>query len=130
MNPPVFRILKSAPAVTAFIGTNPCRCYDSGEAPQEPVPKDGEPPPAREPFVVWLLVSGVPENNLSDPPPFDRQTVQIDCYHPDRKQIGLLADAVRDAMEAHVHMTQVIGLPRDRNSRLFRTSMQFDFFNR
>lgn len=118
MLPPVFQILKASAAVKAIVGTNPPRIYRHGRAPQD----------ATRPYVTWQVVSGVPENHLSDTPPVDRMSVQVDCWHPSDAGIEDLASAVRDAGEAAGHCTGVIVDERDAETKLYRLSLQFDFF--
>lgn len=120
MLPPVFQTLKASTAVKNIVGQNPPRIYRHGEAPQN----------VERPYISWQLISGVPENNLSDPPPADRQSVQVDCWHQTDAGIETLAEAVRDAIEPVAHMTQVSVDERDEETRLYRISMDFDFFGR
>ena len=87
--PPVFQTLKASAEVKAIVGTNPPRIYRHGSAPQY----------TDRPYISWFLVSGIPENNLSDPPPADRSTVQIDAWHPEDAGVELLAHAIREAVE-------------------------------
>jgi hypothetical protein len=120
MLPPVFQTLKASAAVKAIVGTNPPRIYRHGTAPQ-----NGD-----KPYITWQLVSGVPENNLSDPPPVDRQSVQVDCWHQTDAGIEVLADAVRDAIEPVAHMTSAFNDSRETETKLFRIGLNFDFFGR
>lgn len=120
MMPPVFQALKASTAVKDIVGTNPPRIYRHGEAPTQ----------TDKPYITWFLVSGVPENNLSNTPPVDRQTVQVDYWHPTAAGIDLLSDAGRDALELVATMTNVILDQRDLESRLYRIAQQFDFFGR
>lgn len=115
MMPPVYQLLQNTPAVAALVST---RIYRHGRAPQD----------AATPYVAWLLVTGDPENNLSDTPPMDRMTVQIDCYHATDAGIEALATAVRDALEPHAHMTGQPVDQRETDTKLFRMALQFDFW--
>ncbi len=119
MLPAVFQLLKASTAVKAIVGTNPPRIYRHGSAPQD----------VAKPFITWTLISGVPENNLSDPVPLDRMSVQIDCWHPSDAGIDTLATAVRDAIEPTSHMTSVVLDTRDPETKLYRMALQFDIFN-
>lgn len=120
MLPQVFQVLKASSAVTNIVGTNPPKIFKHGEAPQGTV----------SPYITWLLISGVPENNLSDPPPVDRQSVQIDWFHPTQAGVELLGDAIRDAIEAVTHCTSYQFFPRDAETRNFRGSLDCDFWGR
>jgi hypothetical protein len=123
MLPPIFQTLKASTDVKAIVGTNPPRIYRFGDAPQV------APGSTPQPYVTWFLVAGVPENNLSDPPPVDRDTVQIDCWHSRDADCVLLALAVRAAMEQVCYMTGVIINLRDPETKLYRIGMEFDVFN-
>jgi hypothetical protein len=116
MLPPVFALLKQSAAVKNIVGTNPPRIYRHGNAPQDKA----------IPYVTWFLVVGTPENNLSDPPPDDRMTVQVDCWHPTDTGVDLLATAVRDALEPHGHVTGILIDERDTATRLYRMALQCD----
>lgn len=127
MLPPVFQTLKASSAVTNIVGTNPPRIYRHGEAPAHVV---NPPAGSQIAYITWLLVSGEPENNLSDPPPVDRQSVQVDCWHPTDAGVEALGDAVRDAIEAVTHVTQYRNRPRDPDTRRYRVSIDADFWGR
>lgn len=117
MLPPVFQTLKASADVKAIVGTNPPRVYRHGNAPQD----------TTRPYIAWGLVFGDPQNNLSDLPPGDRMTVQVDCYHPTDSGIEAMAQVVRDAIEPVAHMTGVNVDLREPETKLFRISMTFDF---
>jgi hypothetical protein len=116
--PPVFQTLKASNAVKAFVGTNPPRIYAHADAPQG----------VTTPYITWFVVSGLPENNLSDTPPVDSITVQVDCWHKDKASVKLLATAVRDAIEPVAHMT---GMPvdlREPETLLYRIGLEFEWW--
>lgn len=115
--PSIFAILKAAPAVTAILGAAP-KVYRHGLAPQGTV----------APYVVWMVISGDPENNLSEAPATDRLTLQVDCYHTTDAGIEQLAEAVRDALEPHMHMTGIPVNQRETDTLLYRLALQFDCF--
>ncbi len=77
--------------------------------------------------MTWFLVVGVPDNNLSDTPPSDRATVQIDCWHTTDRGIEDMAIAVRDAIEPFCHVTAINVDTRERETKLFRMSFQADW---
>jgi hypothetical protein len=118
MFPPVLTTLKASQAVKDIVGTNPPRIYRHGRAPDD----------VTRPYLVWFMVTGNPENTLSELPAVDRQQIQIDCYHPTDTGIESLAKAVRDAIEPHAHM---VGQPvdlRERETGLYRIALTFDWF--
>ena len=124
MFPPVFQKLKDSTAVMALVSKDAkVRIYRHGRAPQ---PSSDAIP--SEPYITWQIVVGVPENNLSDPPPMDRQTVQIDMYHQTDKGIVDLAIAVRNAIEPYAHMTGQPVDEQERETNLFHIAQEFDWF--
>jgi hypothetical protein len=118
MFPQVFQTLKASAAVKAIVGQNPPRIYRHGSAPQD----------TTRPYLTWFIVSGVPENTLSELPAVDRSQVQVDCWHQTDAGIEALAIAVRDAIEPSAHM---VGAPVDLKefeTGLFHIALTFDFF--
>jgi hypothetical protein len=123
MLPPVFQTLKASTEIKAIVGTNPPRIW-KGTAPQRP---QGTP---QQPYITWMLISGVPELNLSDPPPADRQTVQVDCWHTTEAGAEALAELVRDTLEPVAHVTQYESFSQEPETLLHRFSITADFFGR
>lgn len=123
MFPLVFPLLANASAVTAIIGLNPVRAYPFGDAPQGVV----------APYVTWQEIAGVPENNLSGTPPADRYVIDVNCWGDGtpagRAQVTALAQAVRDAIEPHAHMTATPRRSKDQTTGKYRVWMQFDFWH-
>jgi hypothetical protein len=115
MLPNIFIVLTSWPAVFSIVAK---RVFRHGDAPQD----------TTKPYVTWFLVTGSPENNLSDPPPTDRMTVQVDCWHQTDPGVESLAEAVRDALETAGHVTGIIVNERDAETRLFRIAFQADIW--
>jgi hypothetical protein len=115
MMPPVHQTLSSASDVSAIVGD---RIYRHGRAPQT----------VDRPYVTWSLASGVPENELSDVPGIDRQTVQVDCWAPGDRDCVALAVAVRDAIEPHAHLIATPANEREQGTNLYRIGFQFDWF--
>lgn len=118
MLPQVFQTLKLSTDVKNIVGTNPPRIYRHGVAPQD----------TTRPYITWVLVSGVPENQLSGLPGADRMTVQVDCWHPTDSGVESLATAVRDACEPYAHMTSVLVNEREQETKLYRIGLQFDWY--
>lgn len=121
--PPVFETLKANPAVRAALGENPLRIWriTVPETMHQPLTQD---------YVTWFLLTSAPINNLSDLPPADRQTVQVDCWSPTDKGVADLATLVRDTLEPVVHMTAINIHDREIDTRLWRISLQFDWWGR
>lgn len=115
MLPLLYRYLRESTRVVDMVDT---RIYRRGIGPDKP----------QQPYVTWQVISGVPENTLSETPSKDRMTVQIDCWHRDDKGCEVLATAVRDALEDKGHMTGTPVDQRDPETKLWRLALEFDFF--
>lgn len=115
MLPPVQQVLAGSTALVAIVGT---RIY------QQVVPAD-----ETRPYVVWRLVSGVPENNLSEAPDIDDQRVQVDFYSSSPTQARQMCQAGRDAIEAATHI--VFGPWKDYevDTKLHRWSFDCEWWN-
>ena len=96
MLPPIFQTLKASQAVKDIVGTNPPRVYRHGSAAQD----------ASRPYVAWLVVTDDPHNNLSDLPPGDRVSIQVDCYHQTDAGIVLHTSKDHVIFERREVMTQ------------------------
>jgi uncharacterized protein DUF3168 len=120
MLPPIKTRLETSAAVVAAVGTGSTgKIFRNGEAPQ------GLRDTA---YITWFVVADTPENNLSDTPPTDRVTVQADIYHPTDAGCNALAKAVRDCIEPVAYMTGAPVNHRDRETRLYRRALQFDWW--
>jgi hypothetical protein len=115
MLPPVFKTLTADAAVVALVAD---RIFRHGSAPQ------GTPVP----YITWQLVGGLPENNLSELPPFARMAIQVDCWHTDDDGVETLARAVRNAIEPVACMTGIPVDDRDPETLNYRIALQFDWF--
>jgi hypothetical protein len=116
MLPPILVWLQGSSLVRDILGARP-RVYRMGEAPQNQT----------KPYATFLI-TGLPENSLSETPSIDRCSVQLDLYHVDDAATEALAIAVRDRMELAAHMTQWRVVGRDNATRLFRISLDFDWW--
>jgi hypothetical protein len=117
MLPPVYTTLQASATVRGLLGARP-RVYRMGEAPQE----------GDKPYATWLVISGVPENTLSETPAVDRNSIQIDVWAKGDAECEAIATAVRDQMETVTHMTAWRVHPREETTRLYRIGMDFDFW--
>lgn len=117
MLPEVFPILSEDSDVIGFVGN---RIYRHGHAPQN----------ANAPYITWFVVVGTPENCMDTTPTIDRYTIQIDCWssHNGSTQVEQMAEAVRDAMEPHAHMTSIPVNEKDFETQRYRIGMVFDFW--
>jgi hypothetical protein len=122
MLPPVFQTLKASTDIKAIVGTNPPRIW------RGMVPQRHQTSP-QQPYITWLLISGVPELNLSDTP-IDRQSVQVDCWHTNEAGADSLGTLVRDTLEVVTHVTQYEFFPEEPETKLHRVSITADFWGR
>lgn len=117
MYPPVFSVVAADAGVQSALGTNPVRVYPFGEAP------DG----VGFPYAVWQIVSGGPENYISNAPDLDTYIVQIDVYGLTPTGVRAAAEALRDAIEPVAHIVAWRGESRDVESGSFRYSFDVEF---
>ncbi len=119
MLPPVFAILSNDSMVQSICAT---RIYRHGWAPEKVI----------APYATWFVVSGLPENSISETPRVDRYTVQIDCWSDNTgtgsQTVESLATAVRDAIEPLHHMTGIVVNDHDAATDRYRIGLQFDFW--
>lgn len=102
------------PALTAGVSAVSGRVYRdyAGDAPQAP-------------YIVWSVLAGVPENNLSELPPGDRWSISVDVFARTAQESDTLTFAARDAMEAIGHVLTIQSLGRE-STGLWRTTMDAD----
>lgn len=115
MLPPVYQILSADEAVAAIVGN---RIGAHAEVPQD----------TARPYVTWQLITGAPENSLSDLPDIDSMQVQINCWHQTDAGVRALAQAVRGAIEPHAHVTGYPVNQRETDTRLFWIAIQADWW--
>lgn len=117
MLPPILTTLQASATVRSLLGARP-RVWRMGRAEQ-----GGE-----KPYAVWQVVSGVPENTLSESPAIDRASVQIDVYSKVDADCEQIAAAIRDQLETVTHMTGWRASEREEQTNLYRISMDFDYW--
>lgn len=110
---PVYPIL-AVPSVLAI--TNRIRQDEAN--PDEPAP-----------YVVWMRQAVVPENNLSDRPPGDRESIRVDITARTEAQRDALTVACRDAVEARGHVLTIQSLGRDADTGFWRMTFDADVFH-
>jgi hypothetical protein len=115
MLPPIYSTLRSSAAVLAIVGNS---IYRHGAAPQ------GQ----SAPYITWSIVSGAPENTLSELPQVDSLKIQVDCWHGKDAGVEDLAAAVRNALEPYAHMTRINVDEQEPDTKLYRISLQFDWW--
>lgn len=119
MIPDVYSLLHTA-SVSALVGN---RIYRHGTAPQD----------VAAPYVTWFVVSGIPENHLDGTPPTDAFSVQCDVWTANTgagiTQANTIGEALRDAIEAQFHITNIGGDSQDYPTQRYRLSLTFTFWN-
>lgn len=116
---PLTNLLRGSSSVTALLGSgNAARIYRHGRAPTE----------TPRPYLVWQLITGRPENNLSDSPEFDYGTVQIDIYADSSQSADAVKRAVVPVIEAVTHVTSWDGESRDPETDYYRLTFSTDWF--
>ncbi|MFL1404182.1 DUF3168 domain-containing protein [Marinobacter sp. M1N3S26] len=118
MFPPIFQICAGNAAVTNLLGTVPTRLFPFGEAPQG----------VTLPYAVWQTVSGGPENYLGQRPDMDLFMLQVDVYADTASDARSTAQALRDALEGHAHITGWRGDGRDDETNHYRYSFDLDWW--
>lgn len=114
---PVHQTLSASAALVALMG-GALRAYRHGNAPQGAV----------RPYITWSQTL-TPENTLSELPLVDRTSVQIDVWCEQDPLVMQIAAAARDAIEPHAHMISMSFDGWDAESKCYRVTMQFDWFN-
>lgn len=118
MRPPIFQVCSDDPQVTALLGSNPVRLYSFGRAPQN----------VQDPYVVWQMISGLPENYLGQLPDTDSYTVQVDVYSREPDDLEAVALALRDAIEPHADIVSWRGESQEDDTKYYRFSFDVDWF--
>lgn len=117
MNPPVFQVVASNPAVQALLGIDPTRLWPFGE---------GDPNPEL-PYAVWQTVYGSPQNYLAQVPDVDTWGTQIDVFAAEGTEARDAARAIRDVVELSAYVVAYNGESRDAVTRNYRYSFTVDW---
>jgi hypothetical protein len=81
------------------------------------------------PYVVWFIVSAVPENLLGDRPLEDDQRVQVDCWSNSQTQCLQMMQAANDACEAIGHVVFGPWYEYDSETAMHRWSFDVEVWN-
>lgn len=117
MFPPIFQTCAADPAVQAVLGPDPVRLYPFGEAPAE----------VTQPYAVWQVIGGSPENYLGNRPDMDSYFLQVDVYATTDTSVYAAATALRDAIEPKAYITGWRGESRDPTTGSYRYSFDVDW---
>lgn len=114
----IFPLLFADSPVKALLGSAPLRVYSWSQAPKD----------SAVPYATYGVITGLPENYMDSAPDIDHQTVQIDIWAENEDSSLACLSAIRDVLEVHGHMTSFANSEVDPETRLFRTRLEFDFF--
>lgn len=112
MYAPIFATCFASSAVKALLGASPLRLYLFGEAEQSTV----------KPYATWQTIGGSPENYINQAPDIDSFALQVDCWAATASSVRACAQAIRDAVEPHAHITGWRGESKDVATDLYRLS--------
>lgn len=118
MIPPMFTTCAASSEVLAVLGSDPVRLFGAGRAPQN----------VAEPYAVWQVIAGSPENYLGDTPDMDSYTLQVDCYAQTAAEARGVAEALRNAIEPVAYVVAWRGESREPETQLYRYSFDVDWF--
>jgi len=116
---PIFKYAAASAQVQALLGSNPVRFYMFGRAPQNVV----------YPYAVWQIISGSPENYITNTPDIDMFGIQVDVYARGADEARNCALALRDAIEPYAHVVSWRGETRDDETESYRSSFDVDWWN-
>jgi hypothetical protein len=118
----LFALVQNDAGVQAALGDAPMRLFPFGEADEQA----GEGPhPA---YATWQTIDAQPENYLSGRPDADRHRLQIDVWASLAADAEAAADALRNALELKGHQVSINLDGRDPETRLYRISFDFEFW--
>lgn len=87
-----------------------------------------KPTSATDPYCVWQVQGGSPENYLSGRPDIDYVGVQFDVYGTSAESVRTAAMQLRDKLELACHITAWTGESRDDATNRYRFSFSADWW--
>ena len=111
-------------ALRALLG-DPPRATPAGE---EEAPDSLADKQERQPYITWQIVVGSAENYLAESPDIDQYRIQWDVYGITDSQSWQVLNALRQALEPHGHEVSFNLDQRDSDTRLYRKSVDFEFW--
>lgn len=115
MVPTIFEYLSADTEVLSLLADGPIIRIFRDEAPQD----------VRQPYVVWSLAAGRPENYVSDRPGIDYARIQFDIYAKTQDDADEIYAAVGEVLETHGHIVSFNASMRDEPTRLYRVSFDY-----
>lgn len=117
MYPPIYSIASADATVKFIFGTDPVRLFLFGDAYED----------VTLPYAVWQTIGGSPENYIDKTPDIDSFLVQVDVYSVSAVTARSGAEALRDALESHAHITAWRGESFDKGTKRYRYSFDINF---
>ena len=120
MTPPIFVLCSADTTLQGLLtsGAGHFKLYPFGEAPEL----------TDDPYVVWQVIDGSPENYISNVPDIDAYTIQVDVYADEASESRAIAAAIQNVIESVAHVTRYNGEWRDPDTRAYRCSFSVDWF--
>lgn len=118
MTPQVFPTLSANAAVRAALGASPTRIYPWGLAPDN----------VADPYCVWQVISGTPNNFLGCRPNMDYFAVQFDVYGVTEPSVVAAAKAIRDALEPRQQISSWGSADRDSATKRYRFNFSVNWW--
>lgn len=113
--PRVQQVLEDSVALVAIVGDR----ISMGIAPADQA----------RPYVVWWIISAVPENLIGERPLEDDQRIQIDCWAMNQPQCMQMMQAAVDACEAIGHIVLGPSYEYEAETKLHRWSFDLEVWN-
>lgn len=120
MIPPIFQLISSdVGAANALLdGSGVIKFFAFGSVPQK----------ASQPYAVWQVITGEPQNILSGDVPTNRVSIQIDVYASKANSVIAISEAIKCALKLSAYMTRFGDTQIDDATGLHKFSMDYDFF--
>lgn len=116
--PDIFAKVTGTGLLTQALGQDPVRFFPFGQAPTG----------VADPYAVWQVVGGAPENYLDVAPDVDSFLIQIDVYGMAADRVRAAAAVLRDAIELHAQLAAWRGESQDRETKRFRVSFDVNWW--
>lgn len=113
----LYELLTQDPTINGIVGTNVWR---------RNAPQDTQPP-----YIIWNVLSGLPNNYMAEPPGIDNAVVQIDIYTDENAEIQMetLVERTEFLLDQVAHATSTpIDTWEEQPTKLIRTILSYSFW--
>lgn len=114
MLPPVYATLMADATVASMTGGR--------------IRQDVGNPDEGAPYIVWRLLSAVPEPTTHRRAPADRCSISVDVFASDEAERETLTRAARLALEPHGPILNIQSLGKEQDTRLWRMTFDMDWY--